>query len=116
MTVEGLEALAADLLEYENLVSLYIICKDRCLYDSALYIGSTDFDLAVCIEQKHFVKLYFGIFGLGKMGHKKFVSGLYLELAACNVYDCVHNKKLFLKFWLQASALTAALDGLDSLK
>ena len=37
---------------------------------------------------------YFCIFSLRKAGNKNLVSGFYLELASCNVYNCVHLKKL----------------------
>ena len=104
MTVQRLEALATDLLENENLVCLYIVCDHGCLDNCAFNVGSTDFDLALSVYEEHFVKLYFSLLGLRKAGYENLVSGLNLELAACNVYNCVHKTKNFLKFWLQAVA------------
>ena len=95
VAVQFLEALAADLLENEHLVCLYIVCEHGCLNNSAFNIGSTDFDLALDIDEEHFVKLYFCIFSLRKTGNENLVSGLYLELATCNVYNCVHKKNFF---------------------
>ena len=91
MTVQFLEALAADLLENEHLVCLYIVCEHGCLDNSAFNIGSTDFDFALNVYEEHLVKLYFCVFSLGKAGYENLVSGLNLELATCNVYNCVHK-------------------------
>ena len=109
MAVQSLETLAADLLEDKHLVCLYIVCENSGLNHSTLDVRSTDFDLSFCIDEKNLVKFYFRILGLRKAGDENLVSGLNLELATCNVNNCVHKTKNFLKFWLQAAVLETAL-------
>ena len=95
MTVQFLETFAADLLENNDFVCFHVVSDNGCLDNSAFNIGSTDFDLALDIDEEHFVKLYYCIFSLRKTGNENLVSGLYLELATCNVYNCVHKKNFF---------------------
>ena len=111
MTVELLEALAADLLEHEDLVGLRIVVQDGSLNNGSLYIRSSDFhSLSVC-DEKHFAELYISTLGIGKPLHKDFVASLYFKLLACNVYDCVHQT-IFLNVWAVSVCLRADLGGL----
>ncbi len=92
MTVELLEALAADLLEYENLVSLCIVIENGSLDYCALHVRSSDLHVTLVGYEKHLLELHVSTFGIGKPLHKDFISSLNFELLACNVYDCVHLK------------------------
>ena len=90
MAVELLEALAADLLEYKNLVSLDIVIENGSLHDCALYVGSSNLDIGTLGYEKHLAELHISTFGVGKPLHKDFVASLNFKLLACNFYDCVH--------------------------
>lgn len=92
MAVELLEALATDLLEYKNLVSLCVVIEDGGLDHCTLYIRSSDLHIAFTCDEKHLLELHISIFGVGKPRHKDLISSLHFELLACNVYDCVHLK------------------------
>ncbi len=95
MTIELLEALAADLLENKNLVCLCLIIEYGSLYNCTVNIRSTDLDfLAVC-DKKYFAELYVSTLGIGEPLHKDFVASLYFKLLACNFYDCVHQTIIF---------------------
>ena len=94
VAIEFLEALATDLLENDHLVSLYVIFENGGLYDCALYIGSTDLHCCIICNEEDLLELHISTFGIGKPLHKDFISSFYLELLACNVNDCVHNKLL----------------------
>ena len=108
MTIALLEALAADLLEYKHLVCPCLVVNDCCLDNCAFYIGSSDLYVSLVVNEKNLVELNVSTFGLRKSLDKDFISSFYLELLACNVYDCVHKKTL-LKFGPQASATGTAL-------
>lgn len=97
MAVALLEALAADLLEDKNLVSLCIIINNSSLDYCTLYVRSSDLYGVILGYEKHLVELYGSTFLSGKTLNKDLGASFYLELLACNVYDCVHNKTL-LKF------------------
>ena len=96
MTVQGLEALATDLLEYEDFVCFCIVVQDGGLYYGTFYIGSTNLYGVSVSDEEHLGELYISTFGLGKPLHKDLFTSLYLKLLACNVYDCVHQTN-FLK-------------------
>ena len=98
MTVALLEALAADLLEYEDLVSPYIISENGSLYACALNIRSTYLDLSVVLYEEHLGELPSSTFCILKTVAKDFVASFYFELLADNFYDCVHYKKTYFKF------------------
>ena len=93
MTCELLVAFAAFLLENKNLVSPASVINDRCLYYSAFYIRGTNLDLAIFIDKKHLLEHYLGILGCLEAVHEDFISRFYLELLACNIYNCVHKNK-----------------------
>ncbi len=95
MAVEGLEALAANLLEDDNLVCLDGIVEYGSLYDCSFNVWSPYLHVAVIVDEKHLLELHISTFGIGKPLHKDLTSGLYLELLACNFYDCVHLKLCF---------------------
>ena len=110
MTVELLEALAANLLEYEHLVCLGTVINDSCLDNGTLYIGGSDTDLTLIIDEEDLVKHYICTVCSREAVAKDFFSSFYLELLACNVNDCVHKYyKTYLKFEPQASVLKTAL-------
>ena len=92
MSVALLEALAADLLEDEDLVSFSIVIEDGGLDHCAIYIGSTDLDTRVTRDEEDLVELNISTIRGREAVHEDFIASLYLELLACNVYDCVHNK------------------------
>lgn len=92
MSVELLEALATDFLEYKNLVSFHIILEYRSFHYCTIYIRSTNLYICVISDEKYFLELHISTFGISEPLHKDFVSSFNLELLACNVYDCVHLK------------------------
>ena len=98
VTVALLEALAADLLEYEDLVSPYIISENGSLYACALNIRSTYLDLSVVLYEEHLGELHSSTFCIRKTVAEDFVASFYFELLAGNFYDCVHYKKTYFKF------------------
>ena len=98
MTIELLEALAADLLEDQHLVSLCIIIEDGGLDHSTLYIRSTDLDGLPVGDEQHLAELHISTLGIGEPLHKDFVASFHFKLLACNVYDCVHKVKLIKSF------------------
>ena len=91
MSVELLEALAADLLEDDHLVCPGFVIEYGSLDYCALYIRSTYLYCCVICNEKDFGELHVCTFGFGEPLHKDFVSSFYLELLACNFYDCVHK-------------------------
>ena len=90
MTVALLAALAADLLEYEDLVSPYIISEYGSLYASALNIRSTYLDLTCVFYEEDLGELHCSTFCIRKTVAEDFVASFNLELLAGNFYDCVH--------------------------
>ena len=92
MAVQGLEALAADLLENKNLVSFHIIIEDGGLDHGTLYIGSAHLDSRVIRDKEDLLELHISTLGIGEPLHKDFVASLNFKLMACNVYDCEHLK------------------------
>ena len=114
MTVALLEALAADLLEYEDLVSPDVISEYGSLNASALNIRSTYLDLSVVLYEEHLGELHSSTFCIRKTVAEDFVASFYFELLAGNFYDCVHYKKLISSFRLQADTFRASLGELDS--
>ena len=97
MAVQGLEALAADLLENEHLVCLGIVIEDGSLDNCTLYVRSTDLDTRVTSDEEYLVELYISTIRSREAVDEDLIASLYLELLACNFYDCVHNK-LYKKF------------------
>ena len=95
MAVEGLEALAADLLEDDDLVSLHGIIEHCSLDYRSLNIRSSDLHLRIVCNEKHLGELHISTLGIGKPMHKDFISSFNLELLACNFNYCVHLKLLF---------------------
>ena len=109
MTVQGLEALATDLLEYEDFVCFCIVVQDGSLNNGSFYIGSANlYGLTVC-DEKHLGELYISTFGLGKPLHKDLITSLYFKLLACNVYDCVHQTNFFKRLGLERLPLRQPL-------
>ena len=98
MTIALLEALAADLLEYEDLVSPYVISENGSLYACALNIRSTYLDLSVVLYEEHLGELHSSTFCIRKTVAEDFVASFYFELLAGNFYDCVHYQNLFQVF------------------
>ena len=98
MAIELLEALAADLLEHEDLVGLGVVIQNGSLNNGSLYIRSSDLDGLSVGDEEYLVELYISTLGIGKPLHKDFVASLYFKLLACNVYDCVHQT-ILLNVW-----------------
>ena len=57
-----------------------------------IYIGSTDLDTRVTRDEEDLVELNISTIRSREAVDEDFIASLYLELLACNVYDCVHNK------------------------
>ena len=114
MTVALLEALAADLLEYEDLVSPYIISEYGSLNASALNIRSTYLNITLILYEEDLGELHCSTFCIRKTVAEDFVASFNLELLAGNFYDCVHYKKLISSFRLQADTFRVSLGELDS--
>ena len=111
MAIELLEALAADLLEHEDLVGLRIVIQNGSLHNGSLNIRSSDLDGLTVSDEKHFAELYISTLGIGEPLHKDFVASLYFKLLACNVYDCVHQT-IYLNVWAVSVCPAADLDEL----
>ena len=97
MSVALLEALAADLLEDKDLVGLGIVIQNSGLDHRTIYVRSTDLDTRVTSDEEYLVELYISTIRSREAAHEDLIASLYLELLACNFYDCVHNK-LYKKF------------------
>ena len=95
MAVELLEALAADLLEYKNLVSLCVVIENGGLDHCALYIRSSDLHVTLSGDKKNLLELHISTFGISEPLHKDFITSLYFKLLACNFNDCVHYIKTY---------------------
>jgi len=91
MSVALLEALAADLLEYEDLVSLCIVINNCSLGHSTINIRSTDLDTCLRINEEYLVELYSSTILSREAVDEDFIASFNLELLACNFYDCVHK-------------------------
>ena len=98
MAVALLEALAADLLEDKNLVSLCIIINNSSLNHCTLYVRSSNLDVSVISDEEHLVELYSSTIRSREAVYEDFITSFYFELLACNVNDCVHYKKLIKSF------------------
>ena len=108
MAIALLEALATDLLEDKNLVSLCIIINNSSLDYCTLYVRSSDLDVRVICDEEHLVELYSSTIRSREAVYEDFISSFYFELLACNVNNCVHNKTLK-KFRQQASTTPGRL-------
>ena len=98
VTVESLEALAADLLENEHLVCLGIVIEDGSLDNCTLYVRSTDLYCLSVLKKENLVELNCSTLVSLKAVDKDIHPSFYFELLACNVYDCVHVTKLIKSF------------------
>ena len=90
MSVELLEALATDFLEYKNLVSFHIILEYCSFHYCTIYIRSTNLYICVNSDEKYFLDLHISTLGNCEPLHKDFITSLYFKLLACNFNDCVH--------------------------
>ena len=91
MAIALLEALATDLLEDKNLVSLYLIVQNCSLYYSTFNIRSSDLYSLSVSDEKNFSELHSSTFFSRKAVYEDFISSFNFELLACNVNDCVHK-------------------------
>ena len=64
MTIELLEALAADLLEDQHLVSLCVIIENGGLDHGSLHIRSTDLHGLAVSDEQHLAELHISTFGI----------------------------------------------------
>lgn len=90
VTIALLEALTADLFEYQDLVSPCVIGNDYSLDCCAFHIGRTYLDSCLILNEEHFVKGDLRVFCRRKTVAEELAASLNFELLACNVYDCVH--------------------------
>ena len=98
VAVQFLEALAADLLENENLVSPCIVIEHCCLHNCTFEIRSSYPYVIVAADEKDLSELHGFTFGLRKPLNKEFITSLNFKLLACDVYNCVHLYKTLLSF------------------
>ena len=91
VAVALLEALATDLLEYENLVSLYIIIEDGGLNHCTFYVRSANLDVFAVFDKKHLVELHVSTIRSREAVYEDFIASFNFKLLACNVNDCVHK-------------------------
>ena len=90
VTVQSLESLATDFLEYEHLLGLGVIVYHGGLDLGTLHIRSTDLYLTLIVYEEDLVELNgFSVLGLEAV-HEDVHSSFYFKLLACNVYDCEH--------------------------
>ena len=117
VTVQSLESLATDFLEYEHFLCFGVIVKDGSLHNCSLYIRSSNLYGAFCINEKNLVELYgFSVLCLEAV-YEDIHSSLYFELLACNVYDCVHcTKKLIKSLSLRRLDLPSTYSAFQPLK
>ena len=111
MAVELLEALAADLLEHDDLVGLRFVIEDCGLHDGTFHIGSSHLHGISVGDEENLGEIYISTLGIGEPLHKDFVASLYFKLLACNVYDCVHQT-ILLNVWAVSVCEAADLIGL----
>ena len=103
VTVLHAIALAALLLEDDNLLTL-----DECIHDFYYYLGTfnsrcTNCDCALVIDEQHLVKLNsLAGFGVLDAVHKQLCALLYLELLTVNFYNYVHFLLLYNGFFREA--------------
>ncbi len=87
----------SDFLEYEHFLGFGVIINDGGGNLGALYIRSTDYNLALIVHEEDLVELY-GFSVLGREAvHEDIHASFYFKLLACNVNDCVHFNKNLLK-------------------
>ena len=98
MSVALLEALAADLLEDEDFVSLGIVIQNSGLDHRTIYVRSSNLDAGVGRDEQHLVELYSSTIRSREAVDEDFIASFNFELLACNVYDCVHKNKLVKSF------------------
>ena len=98
VTVALLEALAADLLEYEDLVSPDVISEYGSLNASALNIRSTYLNITLIFYEEDLGELHSSTFCIRKTVAEDLVASFHFELLAGNFYDCVHYKNSFQVF------------------
>ena len=108
MSVALLEALAADLLEDEDLVGLGIVIQNSGLDHRTIYVRSTDLDTRVTSDEEYLVELYISTIRSREAVDEDLIASLYLELLACNFYVFVYTKP-HNKFRPSASAIQTAL-------
>ena len=92
MAIALLEALATDFLEYEYLVSLYIVSEDGSLDNCTLHVRITELNLPVGVNQQNLVELDGGILCGRKAVAENLVASLDFELLSCNINNCLHKK------------------------
>ena len=90
MAIELLEAFTTDFLENENLLGLYIVGKNGCLYNCAIYVRGANLNGSTVLDEEHFVELDSLIFLGCKTVDKDFRASFYFELLPCNINNCVH--------------------------
>lgn len=109
-----LEALTADLFEYKDFVSPYVIGNNDSLHRCAFHIGRTYLDTCLVLNEKHFVEGDLCVFCRRKTVAEELAASLNFELLACNVYDCVHYNKNFFSFGYKRRPLKVDLILLDN--
>lgn len=85
-------AFAAFLLEDDHLVTLYEGLHHFYVHFCSFNGRSTDFDVAVGIQQEDFVKADFvALFNIAEVVDIQIFAGFGFELQSLNFYDCVHE-------------------------
>ena len=90
MTVQFLVTFAAFLVEYQDFLASALIVQYLANDFCACYVGSTYGYIAVVVHEQHFVEYHFCTFLGVHTVDEEFFAGLYFELLALHVYNCVH--------------------------
>ena len=95
MTVQFLITLTTFLLEYKNLLALASVVEYSCCNLCALYVRCANLYCSVLIDKEYLVELDSSTLLSRKAVYEDLHTSLYLELLACNVYDCVHKNLMY---------------------
>ena len=91
ITIQFAIAFATFFVENEHFVALNEGINHFAYYFSTGYGRSTYGNLAVVVDQQHFLKFNsLTAFGLGHVVDEELLAFLCLELLTVNLYDCVH--------------------------
>lgn len=91
MAVKTAIAFATFFLENNHVLTLYEFFFYLANYLCAFYGGRTYLNSAFCVNEQHFVELYFFAFlCVGDVVNEQVLTSFSLELLSLNFYNCVH--------------------------
>ena len=114
MTVGFLISFTTDLLENDNLLCFGIVLENCSLHYCALYVRNTDFHITLVVDEEYLIEFYGLVFLRCKAIDENLCTSLYLELLACNVYDCVQYYTNLLSFGCKRPQCMRIFPELDS--